>query len=61
MVRDETPLQWKLVEAIKIAAACPTRLAALYASVARAGFPRDAAAARVQMAAIAGRAGIPID
>jgi hypothetical protein len=60
IVKDETPVQWTLVEGVRVAAECPDRLADLYDSVAKAGYPDAAREAREQMAKIAKQAGVSL-
>jgi hypothetical protein len=60
IVKDETPVQWTLVEGVRVAAECPERLQDLYATVAKAGYPDAAREAREQMAEIAKQAGVTL-
>jgi hypothetical protein len=60
IVKDETPVQWTLVEGLRVAAECPERLQDLYATVAKAGYPDAAREARAQMTEIAKQAGVTL-
>jgi hypothetical protein len=58
--KRETPFQWTMVEAMHLAAACPTHLERLYQAVTDAGYGAAANQARDKIDAIAKDVGVPL-